>query len=112
MAHTTAAKVTASQKGNVIGKRRGIKTFGGEKVSSGSILVRQLGMKYEPGKNVGVGKDFTLYAKIDGIISFTNATGYKRGKKIINVLPVEVKEVKAPKAKKVVVKKATAKKTK
>lgn len=60
MAHTTAAKVTASQKGNVRGKRRGIKTFGGQYVQAGSIIVRQLGTKVHAGKNVGVGRDFTL----------------------------------------------------
>ena len=50
MAHTTAAKVTAKQKGNVIGKRRGVKKFGGEMVRAGAILVRQLGTKIIPGK--------------------------------------------------------------
>lgn len=85
MAHTTAAKSTASQKGNVIGKRRGIKAYGGETVKAGSIIVRQLGTKYHPGKNVGLGADFTIYAKTDGVVTFTNGTGYKRGKKVVNV---------------------------
>lgn len=91
MAHTTAAKVTASQKGNVIGKRRGIKAFAGTKVSAGSILVRQLGTKIMPGKNVGQAKDYSLYAKIEGVVKFTNGTGYKRGKKMIHVLEAEAK---------------------
>jgi large subunit ribosomal protein L27 len=89
MAHTTAAKVTATQKGNVRGKRRGVKTFGGEYVSTGAILVRQLGTKIMPGKNVGMGRDYTLYAKADGVVQFTNATLHKRGRKIINIVPAE-----------------------
>jgi large subunit ribosomal protein L27 len=89
MAHTTAAKVTATQKGNVIGKRRGVKAFGGEFVSAGSILIRQLGTKVMPGKNVGMGRDYSLYAKIDGFVKFTNGVAYKRGKKIVNIVPVE-----------------------
>ncbi|MBW1695295.1 MAG: 50S ribosomal protein L27 [Deltaproteobacteria bacterium] len=52
------------------GQRRGVKRFGGNRVSAGSILVRQLGTKIHPGINVGMGKDYTLYAKIDGIVAF------------------------------------------
>jgi large subunit ribosomal protein L27 len=92
MAHTTAAKVTASQKGNVIGKRRGVKTPGGMKVKAGAILVRQLGKKIIPGKNVGMGKDYTLFAKMAGEVKFTKGTGFKRGRKIVNIVPVEVVE--------------------
>ncbi|BDQ04605.1 MAG: 50S ribosomal protein L27 [Candidatus Dojkabacteria bacterium] len=88
MAHVTAAKSTARQKGNVRGKRRGVKVYTGTKVKSGSILVRQLGTKYLPGKNVGMGRDYTLYAKIDGVVQFRNTTGYKRGKKVVHVVPV------------------------
>lgn len=86
MAHTTASKVTATQKGNVAGKRRGVKAFGGEMVKAGAILVRQLGTKILPGKNVGMGKDYTLFAKAEGVVKFTDATQYKRGKKIVNVI--------------------------
>ncbi len=95
MAHVTAAKATATQRGNVIGKRRGVKCFSGEKVTAGSILVRQLGTKIFPGKNVGMGKDYTLFAEIDGVVSYSLATGYKRGRKIVNVLPAEAKQSKA-----------------
>ena len=49
----------------------GVKRFGGETVSAGSILVRQRGTKFHPGKNVGCGKDHTLFAKTDGKVSFT-----------------------------------------
>jgi len=51
-------------------QRRGIKRFGGESVRAGSILVRQLGTKIHPGENVGLGKDYTLFAKIDGIVAY------------------------------------------
>jgi large subunit ribosomal protein L27 len=51
-------------------KRLGVKRFGGEVVSGGSILVRQRGTRINPGENVGVGKDFTLYARIPGIVEF------------------------------------------
>ena len=52
-------------------KRLGAKRFGGEKVSAGSILVRQRGTKFHPGENVGCGKDHTLFAKVDGEVFFT-----------------------------------------
>ncbi len=52
------------------GQRRGIKVYGGQQVSAGSILVRQLGTRIHPGENVGMGKDYTLFAKTDGIVSY------------------------------------------
>ncbi|MBN2517202.1 MAG: 50S ribosomal protein L27 [Deltaproteobacteria bacterium] len=52
------------------GQRRGVKAYGGQLVSSGSIIVRQLGTKIHPGNNVGIGKDYTIYAKIDGMVTF------------------------------------------
>ncbi|UCF31115.1 MAG: 50S ribosomal protein L27 [bacterium] len=51
-------------------KRRGVKRFAGEFVRAGNILVRQCGTKFHPGVNVGLGKDFTLFAKADGIVKF------------------------------------------
>jgi large subunit ribosomal protein L27 len=51
-------------------QRRGIKRYGGEKVRAGNILVRQLGTRIHPGSNVGLGKDFTLFAKIDGTVAY------------------------------------------
>lgn len=51
-------------------QRRGVKRFGGQKVTAGSILVRQLGTKFHPGENVGCGKDYTLFALKDGIVEF------------------------------------------
>ncbi len=67
------------------GQRRGVKRFGGQFVRAGSILVRQLGTKIHPGLNVGVGKDYTLFARIDGVVSFRQS-GSKR---IVSVLPQE-----------------------
>jgi large subunit ribosomal protein L27 len=51
-------------------QRLGVKRFGGEQVSAGSIIVRQRGTKFHPGTNVGIGSDDTLYAKIDGFVTF------------------------------------------
>jgi large subunit ribosomal protein L27 len=52
------------------GQRRGVKKFGGQKVVAGNILVRQVGTKFHPGRNVGQGSDFTLFALVDGVVSF------------------------------------------
>jgi len=49
---------------------RGVKRFGGERVIAGNILVRQVGNRFHPGRNVGQGKDFTLFALIDGVVEF------------------------------------------
>jgi len=51
-------------------QRRGVKCFGGNKVTAGKILVRQLGTKIHPGTNVGMGRDYTLFAKIDGVVAY------------------------------------------
>jgi large subunit ribosomal protein L27 len=63
-------------------KRLGIKRFGDQVVSAGSILVRQRGTEFMPGNNVGMGRDFTLFAKIDGAVKFEYV---KRGKQKISV---------------------------
>lgn len=59
------------------GQRRGVKRFGGQAVSAGSIIVRQLGTKFVPGANVGMGRDFTIFALKDGVVEFD-----KGGKRI------------------------------
>ncbi len=51
-------------------QRRGVKVFGGEKIHAGSIIVRQVGTVFHPGLNVGLGKDYTIYSKIDGFVKF------------------------------------------
>ena len=69
MAHKKA--VGSSRNGrDSQGQRRGVKRFGGERVRAGNILVRQVGSKFHPGVNVGMGKDYTLFAKIDGVVRF------------------------------------------
>ena len=52
------------------GQRRGVKVYAGQLAKAGNILVRQLGTRIHPGKNVGMGRDFTLFAKIDGIVRY------------------------------------------
>ncbi|SEA60744.1 LSU ribosomal protein L27P [Desulfuromusa kysingii] len=77
MAHKKAAGSSRNGRDSA-GQRLGIKRFGGEAVSSGSILVRQRGTTFHPGVNVGCGKDYTLFAKIDGVVKFeTKAQGRK-----------------------------------
>ena len=51
-------------------QRRGVKIYGGQKVRAGNIIVRQLGTVFHPGENVGMGKDYTLFAKIDGLVAY------------------------------------------
>jgi len=67
-------------------QRLGVKKFGGEKVNGGSILVRQRGTRINPGKNVGIGKDDTLFAKMDGVVTFQDRG--RRGQ-YVHILPVE-----------------------
>ena len=64
-------------------KYRGVKAYGGEYVSAGSIIIRQCGTKVRPGKNVGCGRDFTLFSLVDGTVQF------KKERREVNVLPVE-----------------------
>jgi large subunit ribosomal protein L27 len=52
------------------GQRRGIKRYSGQKVNAGSIIVRQRGTHIHPGENVGLGRDYTIFAKIDGVVAF------------------------------------------
>ena len=70
------------------GQRLGVKRFGGQRVHAGSILVRQRGTHIHPGANVGVGKDFTLFAKIDGVVTFERLDR-KRQKVSVYAPPVE-----------------------
>ncbi|MDR1928825.1 MAG: 50S ribosomal protein L27 [Endomicrobium sp.] len=60
------------------GKRLGIKVYGNQKVNAGAIIVRQRGTKYHPGINVGIGKDYTIFAKIGGIVKFVKKSHNKR----------------------------------
>ena len=65
-------------------KRLGVKKFGDERVRSGNIIVRQRGTKFKPGRNVGLGKDYTIFAITDGFVKFEHGRG---GRKIISVYP-------------------------
>ena len=67
---------------------RGIKKYGGEKVIAGNIIVRQCGTKWHPGRNVGLGRDYTIYALVDGVVRFEHKD--KRRQKVsVDPLPVE-----------------------
>ena len=68
-------------------KMRGVKRFGGEAVKAGGIIVRQVGTVFHPGKNVGVGRDFTLFSLIDGVVKFENKD---RTRKKVSVYPAAV----------------------
>ena len=83
MAHTKA-QGSSSNGRDSNGQRLGMKRYGGEKVTSGMIIIRQRGTKILPGTNVGRGKDDTLFAKAHGIVTFDWAY---RGKKRVNVVP-------------------------
>ena len=63
-------------------QRRGVKRYGGQAVRAGNILVRQLGTRIHPGENVGMGKDYTLFAKIDGRVTYER---YGRSRKKVSV---------------------------
>ena len=65
-------------------QRLGVKRFGGEKVTGGSIIVRQRGTRIHPGNNVGIGRDDTLFAKLDGIVTFER---YDKTRKQVSVYP-------------------------
>ena len=67
-------------------KRLGVKKFGGEIVRSGNIIVRQRGTKIKPGQNVGLGRDYTIFATMDGAVLFETISG---GRKRVSVVPVE-----------------------
>jgi large subunit ribosomal protein L27 len=66
------------------GQRRGVKIYGSEAVQAGNILVRQLGTRIHPGSNVGMGKDFTLFALVDGTVRYSRARGDRR---VVSIVP-------------------------
>jgi large subunit ribosomal protein L27 len=81
MAHTKSQGKT-NQKSNRPGQRRGVKKFGGQKISVGQIIVRQVGSSFHAGKGVKTGKDYTLYAIRPGIIKFFK----KFGKSFVSII--------------------------
>jgi len=66
------------------GQRRGVKAYGGQKINAGTIIVRQVGTKIFPGTNVGMGRDFTLFAKIDGLVKYER---WGKDRKKVSVQP-------------------------
>lgn len=89
MAHTKAGGSKAVQGGNVSGKRLGVKIYGGSSVKTGQIILRQRGREVIDGDNVGIGKDFTLYSKTDGVVQFAWKS---KNKKKVNVVAKEEKK--------------------
>ena len=83
MAHKTSTGSTNNLHDSP-GQRRGVKRFGGEWVNPGSIIIRQCGTKFAVGKNVGIGRDYTIYATVPGYVQFTG-----KKKKYVNVLPAQ-----------------------
>jgi large subunit ribosomal protein L27 len=74
------------------GRRLGVKRYGGQIVLAGNIIVRQRGTTYRPGKNVGIGRDHTIYALMDGQILFSKG---KNGRPVVNVVPANDRQAQA-----------------
>ena len=85
MAHKKAGGSSRNGRDSA-GQRRGIKRFGGQVVTAGSILVRQLGTVIHPGTNVGCGRDYTLFAKVYGEVEYES---FGKDRKRVSVYPVE-----------------------
>ena len=88
MAHKKAGGSSRNGRDSA-GQRRGVKRFGGQEVVAGNILVRQLGTKFHPGDGVGMGKDYTLFALVDGVVKFEKFTRKKVIKTRVSVTPAE-----------------------
>lgn len=84
MAHKKAGGSTRNGRDSQ-SKRLGVKSFGGQTVSAGSIIVRQRGTQFHPGKNVGCGKDYTLFATVPGQVEFV-VKGAKN-RRFVNIIP-------------------------
>jgi large subunit ribosomal protein L27 len=85
MAHKKAGGSSRNGRDSA-GQRRGVKVFAGQVVRAGSIIVRQLGTKIHPGHNVGLGRDYTLYSKVDGIVAYEK---FGRDRKRVSVYPTD-----------------------
>jgi large subunit ribosomal protein L27 len=84
MAHKKAGGSSRNGRDSA-GKRLGIKAYGGERVIPGNIIARQRGTTWHPGRNVGMGKDHTLFALVDGKVQFATK---EKGRKFVSVLPM------------------------
>ncbi len=89
MAHKKGGGTKAVQGGNVSGKRLGVKVYGGGEVKPGQIIIRQRGRRIIPGDNVGMGKDYTIFSKVKGIVEFVWKT---KDRKKVNVKESSEKE--------------------
>jgi len=92
MAHKKAGGTSFNGRDSVA-KRRGVKRFGGQTVSSGEVLIRQKGYWYRPGRNTHVGKDWTIHAAADGVVSFSRKkvasfSGSKSWATVVHIDPV------------------------
>jgi large subunit ribosomal protein L27 len=83
MAHKKAGGSSRNGRDSA-GKRRGVKRYSGQTVQAGTILVRQVGTRIHPGTNVGMGRDFTLFTKIDGVVKFE---AFGKDRKRVSVYP-------------------------
>ncbi len=83
MAHKKAGGSSRNGRDSA-GQRRGVKRFGGQVVKAGNILVRQVGTKIHPGTNVGCGRDYTLFAMVDGVVTYEN---FGKDRKRVSVYP-------------------------
>ncbi|HYD99750.1 MAG TPA: 50S ribosomal protein L27 [Alphaproteobacteria bacterium] len=90
MAHKKAGGSSRNGRDSA-GQRLGVKKFGGETVLAGNIIVRQRGTKFHPGKNMGIGKDHTLFALTDGVVSFHKT----KDRTSVSILPFEAELVAA-----------------
>jgi len=88
MAHKKAGGSSRNGR-DTAGRRLGVKKFGGEAVIAGNIIARQRGTKWHPGTNVGLGKDHTIFALVDGKVSFATKSG---GKSFVSVEPAQAAE--------------------
>lgn len=88
MAHKKAGGSSRNGRDSA-GQRRGVKRYGGQEVLAGNILVRQLGTKIHPGTNVGMGKDYTLFALVDGVVKYEKYTRKRVVKTRVSIVPAE-----------------------
>lgn len=83
MAHKKGQGSTQNNRDSA-GRRLGVKKYGGETVRAGNIIIRQRGTKVHPGKNIGMGKDHTLFALVDGVVTFER---YDKKRKQVSIIP-------------------------
>ena len=91
MAHKKAGGSSRNGRDSA-GQRRGVKRYGGQPVLAGNILVRQLGTVIYPGENVGMGRDYTLFAKVDGVVKYEKYVRKRKVMKRVSIVPAPVAE--------------------